>query len=323
MKFFTKRLPAMMVVLSVAAVVLTGCGNVSNVNGAVTAKMVVEQSVAAMEKMMAQPTPASQANVIGPRYSVLPNWEVDYEQIRTDLIGSSAMTMYMAEYLAQNDILEEGKTYIDYSPEGANGVKSEFVFCMENMNDGITIKITADQNTNTMLYFYYDYNSMQPTKSIFAQFAENGVLVILFNYKSNEAVEFWLVVDSKMNETFKKSMEEKNMSFDKFSEYDISEYTIAKGNLQTQNIGAYKYSVEINDDSVDKLENPVDETTVTELFNAVYAQVKEYLVEPKKLNTTSAESKKFFEKMMWYAMSRSYALAGIPMPEDMPETMPE
>lgn len=323
MKFFTKRLPVILVVLSVAAVVLTGCGNVSNVNGAVTAKVVVEQSVAAMEKMMAQPTTVSQDNVIGPRYSVLPNWEVDYEQIRKDFVGAPAMAMYMAEYLAQNDILEEGKTYIDYSPEGANGVKSEFVFCMENMNDGITIKITADQNTNTMLYFYYDYNSMQPTKSIFAQFAENGVLVILFNYKTNEAVEFWLVVDSKMNETFKKSMEEKNMSFDKFSEYDISEYTIAKGNFQTQNIGAYKYSVEINDDSVDKLENPVDETTVTELFNAVYAQVKEYLEEPKKLNTTSAESKTFFERMMWYAMYESYTLAGLPLPEGMPETMPE
>ena len=323
MKFFTKRLPVILVVLSVAAVVLTGCGNVSNVNGAVTAKIVVEQSVAAMEKMMAQPTTVSQANVIGPRYSVLPNWEVDYEQIRTDLIGSSAMTMYMAEYLAQNDILKEGKTYIDYSPEGANGVKSEFVFCMENMNDGITIKITADQNTNTMLYFYYDYNAMQPTKSIFAQFAENGVLVILFNYKTNEAVEFWLEVDTEMNETFKKSMEEKNMSFDKFSEYDISEYTIAEGNFKTQNIEAYKYSVDMDESKDHYLKESVDEETITKLFNAVYAQVKEYLVEPKKLNTTSAESKKFFEKMMWYAMSRSYALAGRPTPEDMPETMPE
>ena len=38
MKVFTKRLPAMMVVLSVVAVMLTSCGNVSNSNDAVDAK---------------------------------------------------------------------------------------------------------------------------------------------------------------------------------------------------------------------------------------------------------------------------------------------
>ena len=311
MKFFTKRLPAMMVVLSVAAVVLTSCGNVSNVNGAVTAKVVVEQSVAAMENMMAQPTPVSQANVIGPRYSVLPNWKVDYEQIRTDLIGTSAMTMYMAEYLAENDILKEGKTYTDVVEEA----NLKFVFLMENTNEGVQIKMnhyTGDtMETDILLDFHYDYNAMQPTKSIFAQFEENGVLVTLFNYKTNEAVEFWLVVDSEMNETFKKSMEEKNMGFDKFSEYNISEYTIAKGNFQTQNIEAYKYSVEIKDESVDKLETPVNEKTVTELFNAVYAQVKDYCKSPEVMDTKNAEDRAFYRDMFLYAMSKSSALAGV------------
>ena len=127
MKFFTKRLPVILVVLSVAAVVLTGCGNVSNVNGAVTAKVVVEQSVAAMEKMMAQPTTVSQANVIGPHYSVvMPNSKVDYESTRQGMIGVSSMSMYMAEYLAENDILEEGKTYTDVVEEA----NLKFVFLM-------------------------------------------------------------------------------------------------------------------------------------------------------------------------------------------------
>ena len=325
MKVFTKRLPAMMVVLSVAAVMLTSCGNVSNSNDAVDAKMIVEQSVAAMEKMMAQPTPASQANVTGPHYSVvMPNSKVDYEQIRTDLIGSSAMTMYMAEYLAKNDILKEGKTYTDVVEEA----NLKFVFLMENTNEGVQIKMnqyTGDtMETDILLDFHYDYNAMQPTKSIFAQFKEEeGVLVTLFNYKTNEAVEFWLVVDSEMNETFKKSMEEKNMSFDKFSEYGISGYTIAKGDFKAQNIEAYKYSDEITEQSSDKLETPVEEETVTELFNAVYAQVKDYCKSPEVMDTKNAEDRAFYRDMCLYAYPKANELAGASLPEGTPETMPE
>lgn len=324
MKFFTKRLPVILVVLSVAAVVLTGCGNVSNTNSAVTAKVVVEESVAAMEKMMAQPTTVSQANVIGPRYSVvMPNSKVDYESTRQGMIGASSLTMYMAEYLAQNDILKEGKTYTDVVEEA----NLKFVFLMENTNEGIQIKMnqyTDDTMDGDMLLdFQYDYNAMQPTKSIFAQFAENGVLVILFNYKTNEAVEFWLEVDTEMNETFKKSMEEKNMSFDKFSEYDISEYTIAEGNFKTQNIEAYKYSVDMDESKAHYLKESVDEETITKLFNAVYAQVKDYCKSPEVMDTTNAEDKEFYKEMYLYANSKAMELAGIPMPEDMPETMPE
>lgn len=325
MKFFTKKLPAMMVVLSVAAVVLTGCGNVSNSNDAVDAKMVVEQSVAAMEKMMAQSTPASQANVTGPHYSVvMPNSKVDYESTRQGMIGVSSLTMYMAEYLAENDILEEGKTYIDSCRETFKGedVTIKFVFLTENTNEGVQIKMNQYTNVtmdfDILLDFQYDYNAMQPTKSIFAQFAENSVFVILYNYKTNEAVEFWLEVDSKMNETFKKSMEEKNMSFDKFDEYDISGYTIAEGNFKTQNIEAYQ-----RNDEPEKEELSVDEETITKLFNAVYAQVKDYCKSPEVIDTTNAESRVFFEEMYLHANSKAMELAGIPMPEDMPETMPE
>ena len=317
MKFFTKKLPAMMVVLSVAAVVLTGCGNVSNSNDAVDAKMVVEQSVAAMEKMMAQSTPASQANVTGPHYSVvMPNSKVDYENTRQGMIMASSMSMYMAEYLAQYNILEEGKIYKDYSPEDANGVKSEFIFYMENMNDGVKIKVIPDQNTNTMLYFYYDYNSMQPTKSIFAQWSGNVIVVILFDYKTNEVVELYFNAEYLL--TLKSHLKEKKLSFTNFSTFGFTSYEIAKLNTKTYELEVYKYQRGGEADN----EN-VEETKVAALFDSVYAQVKEYLVEPEKLNTTSAESKKFFEKMMWYAMSKSYALAGKPMPEDMPENMPE
>lgn len=317
MKFFTKRLPAMMVVLSVAAVVLTGCGNVSNSNDAVTAKMVVEQSVAAMEKMMAQPTPASQANVIGPHYSVvMPNSQVDYEQIRTDLIGPSATTMYMAEYLAKNDILKEGKTYIDAFTDVVEGTEEtiKFVTYTENTNEGVQIKMnqsTGDTMGNDILLdFQYDYNAMSPTKSIFAQFNEKSVLVILFNYKTNEAVEFWLNLDSEMNETFKKSMEEKNMSFDKFSEYNISGYTIAKGNFQTQNIEAYQRLMPRNGEP-EKEELSVDEKTVTALFNTVYEQVKDYCKSPEVMDTTNAEDKEFYKEMCLYAYPKLGELAGV------------
>lgn len=312
MKFFTKRLPAMMVVLSVAAVVLTSCGNVSNTNSAVDAKVVIEQSVAAMENMMAQPTTVSQANVIGPQYSILPNWEVDYGQIRKDLVGSPAMTMYMAEYFAKNDILKAGKTYIDSFED--SGIAIKCIASMENTNEGVQIKMNmhkGDSMTDILLDFHYDYNAKQPTESIFAQFAEEGVLVTLFNYKTNEAVEFWLVVDSEMNETFKKSIEEKNMSFDKFSEYNISGYTIAKGNFQTQNIEAYKYSNEITEESSDKLETPVEEETVTDLFNDVYAQVRDYCKSPEVMDSTNAENRVFYKDMFLYAYPKAGELAGV------------
>jgi hypothetical protein len=318
----------MMVVLSVVAVMLTSCGNVSNTNSAVTAKVVVEESVAAMENMMALPTPASQANVIGPQYSILPNWEVNYDQIRKDLVGSAAMTMYTAEYLVKNDILKEGKTYIDSFTDENEGseIAIKCIASMENTNEGVQIKMNmheGDSMTDILLDFHYDYNAKQPTESIFAQFAEEGVLVTLFNYKTNEAVEFWLVVDSEMNETFKKSIEEKNMSFDKFSEYGISEYTIAKGDFKVQNIEAYKYSNKITAESSDKLETPVEEETVTDLFNDVYAQVKDYCKSPEVMDSTNAENRVFYKDMFSYAMYESYTLAGLQLPEGMPETKPE
>ena len=228
------------------------------------------------------------------------------------MIATSAMTMYMAEYLAENDILKEGKTYVDAFTDDSEGeeVTIKFVAYTENTNEGVQIKMnqyTGDtMETDILLDFHYDYNAMQPTKSIFAQFDENSVIVTLFNYKTNEAVEFWLVVDSEMNETFKKSM-----GFDKFSEYNISEYTIAKGNFQTQNIEAYKYSTRITDGSDGKLENHIDEKTVTELFNAVYAQVKDYCKSPEVMDTKNAEDRAFYRDMFLYAMSKSSALAGV------------
>lgn len=320
MKVFTKRLPAMMVVLSVVAVMLTSCGNVSNSNDAVDAKMIVEQSVAAMEKMMAQPTPASQANVTGPHYSVvMPNSKVDYESTRQGMIGTSSMSMYMAEYLAQYNILEEGKIYKDYSPEDQSGAKSEFIFCMENMNDGVKIKVIPDQNKNTVLHFYYDYNSMQPTKSIFAQWSGNMIVVILFDYKTNEVMELYF--DAEYPLTLKSHLKEKMLSFTNFRTFGFTSYEIAKLNTKTYELEVYKYQSGVMADK--ELNENVDETKVAALFDSVYEQVKEYLVEPEKLNTASAEPKKFFERMMWYAMSKSYALAGVEMPEDMPETMPE
>ena len=320
MKFFTKRLPAMMVVLSVAAVVLTGCGNVSNVNGAVTAKIVVEQSVAAMEKMMAQPTPASQANVIGPHYSVvMPNSKVDDASTRKGMIMASSMPMYMAEYFALNNILEEGKIYKDYSPEDPSGVKSEFIFCMENMNDGVKIKVIQDQNDNTVLYFYYDYNSMQPTKSICAQWSGDMIVVILFDYKTNEVME--LCFEAEYPLTLKSYLNEKKLSFTNFSTFGFTSYEIAKLDTETNILEVYKYQKYVEDN--DKLTDDVDEQKVEDLFNSVYEQVKEHLVEPEKLNTASAESKTFFERMMWYARYESYTLAGLQLPEGMPETMPE
>ena len=320
MKFFTKRLPAMMVVLSVAAVVLTGCGNVSNVNGAVTAKIVVEQSVAAMEKMMAQPTPASQANVIGPHYSVvMPNSKVDYESTRQGLIMTSSTGMYMAEYFALNNILEEGKIYKDYSPEDPSGVKSEFIFCMENMNDGVKIKIIKDQDVNTVLYFYYDYNSMQPTKSIFAEWSGDMIIVVLFDYKTNEVME--LCFEAEYPLTLKSHLNEKKLSFTNFETFSFKSYEIGKLDTETNILEVYRYQKEVMEEN--KLTDDVDEQKVEDLFNSVYKQVKEHLVEPEKLNTASAESKTFFERMMWYAMYESYNLADLPLPPDMPETMPE
>ena len=121
--------------------------------------------------------------------------------------------------------------------------------------------------------------------------------------------------------TLKSHLKEKKLSFTNFSTCGFTDYVITKLNTKTYELEVYSYTQKVLDEN--KLSEDVEETKVAALFGAVYAQVKEYLVEPEKLNTTSAESKKFFEKMMWYAMSRSYDLAGKPMPEDMPETMPE
>ena len=308
MKFFTKKLPAMMVVLSVAAVVLTGCGNVSNSNDAVDAKMVVEQSVAAMEKMMAQPSPASQANVTGPHYSVvMPNSKVDYESTRQRLIMASSISMYMAEYLAQDNILENGKLYEDSFVD--EGDQIAFVFRMDNITNGVKIAmnlhINNEMTSNVMLHFYYDYKSKQPMKSIFTQFTDQMVNIALFDYTTNEVMELSFSADDPL--TLKNHLKEKKLSFTNFSTFGFSNYEIGKLNTKTYEIEVYKYLRNVMNEN--KLTETVDETKVIALFNTVYTQVKEYLVEPAKLNTTSAEPKEFYKKMHIYASSKAEKLA--------------
>ena len=123
-------------VLALAVVVLTGCGNVSNSSGAqeqgVDAKRIVQESVVAMEKMV-DDEPTSQASKLFST-AFAPNVSYTLEDAKKNAILSSAINVYMSEYLVDKGDIDFGTTYKD-------SVDKEIVLLMpDNTGDPLSLE---------------------------------------------------------------------------------------------------------------------------------------------------------------------------------------
>ena len=312
-----KFMLAALVLLALAVVVLTSCGNVSNSSGtqeqSAYAKRIVQESVVAMEKMMG-PAPAPQSSkLFSATYA--PNHEFRLPEVKKLVLEASAINMYLSEYLVEAGMFDFGSTYKDSytmfmwseSEEEKIEVKMEVAIRMEMVEDGVMSRIVnrgvaLDDPQETRLYFFYDYELMEPSHIIcIAPRDDNQRAFIELNYKTNEAVWWEFTADAKKSTTIQTALEQNNFSFATLVENGMEDYAVAKMNVQTGAGKAYEYRT--NDDPLYSGEPSVStgefgtQEEAAALFDELYATAKDFLVE-EKLNFDTAEQKVFAQEMM-------------------------
>ena len=203
---------------------MAGCENGSGSAGGnlADAKLVIRESVDAMEQMMSE-SPTGQSPQTSQRLSsVLPNTAVDEKKLKEGVIGFASMNMYMAEYLVENDVIDFDTTYTD-NPDDTTKVS----FHMERMEDG-TIKMLQEiDGKGVSLYFDYNYELMEPNSVVCVQFDEKGALVSTLDFQTKEAVLLVFKVDPDKFSTLWSALEEKSFGFDKLVEGDVLWYEVA------------------------------------------------------------------------------------------------
>ena len=291
-------------VLALAVVVLTGCGNVSNSSGAqeqgVDAKRIVQESVVAMEKMV-DDEPTSQASKLFST-AFAPNVSYTIEDAKKNAILSSAINVYMSEYLVDKGDIDFGTTYKD-------SVDKEIVLLMEEMEDGVKTRIYQSSDTeymDTRLYFCYDYDSMKPLCTICVQFTNKNIEFAQLDYKTNNTWYWQIEVqDSGKYAKVRTALEEKSFTFNTLVDNDIDSYHVAKVNVQNSQGTAYCYKkgeVGVTQDGAAATQD--DAAT---LFSQAYSVAKDFLTEGK-LDSATAKEKVFFGDMMSHGKTKIEAL---------------
>ena len=310
MKKSKKLMLAALVLLALAVVVLTSCGNVSNSSGAqgADAKRIVQESVDAFEQMMGTAPAPQTSKLFSTTYA--PNCELGFPEVKKFVLDASAMNMYTSEYLVEAGMFDFGSTYKDSytmvmwseSEEEKIEVKMEVAIRMEMVEDGVMSRIVnhgeaIGGSQEVRLYFFYDYELMEPSRTIcIAPRDDNQRAFIELNYKTNEAVWWEFTADAKKSTTIQTALEQNNFSFATLVENGMEDYVVAKMNVQTGAGKAYEYdtSVEEPSDSTDGFGTQEDAAT---LFNEVYATAKDFLIK-EKLDFDTAEQKVFAQEMM-------------------------
>lgn len=321
MKKSKKLMLAALVLLALAVVVLTSCGNVSNSSGAqgADAKRIVQESVDAFEQMMGTAPAPQTSKLFSTTYA--PNYEFGLLEVKGHVFQASALNMYISEYLVEAGMFDFGSTYKDFfvDPEDPELGKMEVAIRMEMVEDGVMSRIvnreTATGITREVrFYFFYDDELMEPSRTIcIAPRDDNQRAFIELNYKTNEAVWWDFTADAKNFASVQTALEKDTFSFATLVENGIEDYAVAKMNVQTGVGEAYEYRT--NDDPLYDGEPSVStgefgtQKKAAALFDKVYATAKDFLVE-EKLDFDTAEQKVFAQEMMESAGRKVQELTG-------------
>lgn len=299
---------AALVLLALAVVVLTSCGNVSNSSGtqekSAYAKRIVQESVVAMEKMMGTAPAPQTSKLFSTTYA--PNCELGFPEVKKFVLEASAFNVYISEYLVEAGMFDFGSTYKD-SYTMVMGSESEeeemeVAIRMEMVEDGVMSRIVNSGDAiggsqETRLYFFYDYELMEPSRTIcIPPRDDNQRAFIELNYKTNEAVWWEFTADAENFASVQTALEQNNFSFATLVENGMEDYVVAKMNVQTGAGKAYEYDTSAEEPSVSTSEFGTQEEVAT-LFNEVYATAKDFLIK-EKLNFDTAEQKVFAQEMM-------------------------
>lgn len=321
MKKSKKLMLAALVLLALAVVVLTSCGNVSNSSGAqgADAKRIVQESVVAFEQMMGTAPAPQTSKLFSTTYA--PNYEFGLLEVKGHVFQASALNMYISEYLVEAGMFDFGSTYKDsYSdPEDPELGMMDVAIRMEMVEDGVMSRIvnreTATGITQEMrFYFFYDYELMEPSRTIcIPPCDDNERAFIELNYKTNEAVWWDFTADAKNFDSVQTALEQKTFSFATLVENGMEDYAVAKMDVETGAGESYEYRT--NDDP-SYAEEPSDSTgefgtqeEAATLFNEVYATAKDFLIK-EELDFDTAEQKVFAQEMMESAGRKVQELTG-------------
>ena len=316
-----KFMLAALVLLALAVVVLTSCGNVSNSSGAqeqgVDAKRIVQESVVAMEKMMG-PAPAPQSSkLFSATYA--PNYKIELPYVKEFVLEASALNVYLSEYLVEAGMFDFGSTYKDsfVDPEKPESGKMEVAIRMEMVEDGVMSRIVNSGDAiggsqETRLYFFYDYELMKPSRTICIPPRDyNQRAFIELNYKTNEAVWWDFTADAENFASVQTALEKDTFSFATLVANGMEDYVVAKMNVQTGEGKAYEYRENPNHSGGTSSSTDTFGTQeeVTALFDELYDTAKDFLVE-EKLDFDTAEQKDFAQEMMEFGNAKVKELTG-------------
>jgi len=310
MKKSKKLMLAAFVLLALAVVVLTSCGNVSNSSGAqgADAKRIVQESVDAFEQMMGTAPAPQTSKLFSTTYA--PNYEFGLLEVKGHVFQASALNMYISEYLVEAGMFDFGSTYKDFfvDPEDPELGKMEVAIRMEMVEDGVMSRIvnreTATGITREVrFYFFYDDELMEPSRTIcIAPRDDNERAFIELNYKTNEAVWWDFTADAENFASVQTALEQNTFSFTTLVENGMEAYAVAKMNVQTGAGKAYEYRTNSTGEFGTQEE-------AAALFDKVYATAKDFLGE-EKLDFDTAVQKDFAQEMMESAGRKVQELTG-------------
>ena len=310
MKKSKKLMLAAFVLLALAVVVLTSCGNVSNSSGAqgADAKRIVQESVDAFEQMMGTAPAPQTSKLFSTTYA--PNYEFGLLEVKGHVFQASALNMYISEYLVEAGMFDFGSTYKDFfvDPEDPELGKMEVAIRMEMVEDGVMSRIvnreTATGITREVrFYFFYDDELMEPSRTIcIAPRDDHQRAFIELNYKTNEAVWWDFTADAENFASVQTALEQNTFSFTTLVENGMEAYAVAKMNVQTGAGKAYEYRTNSTGEFGTQEE-------AAALFDKVYATAKDFLGE-EKLDFDTAVQKDFAQEMMESAGRKVQELTG-------------
>ena len=322
-----KFMLAAFVLLALAVVMLTSCGNVSNSSGAqeqgVDAKRIVQESVVAMEKMMG-PAPAPQSSkLFSATYA--PNDKIELPYVEKFVLEASAFNAYLSEYLVEAGMFDFGSTYKDSytmfmwseSEEEKIEVKMEVAIRMEMVEDGVMSRIVNSGDAiggsqETRLYFFYDYELMKPSRTIcIPPRDDNQRAFTELNYKTNEAVWWDFTADAENFASVQTALEKDTFSFATLVANGMEDYVVAKMNVQTGAGKAYEYRENPNHSGGTSSSTDTFGTQkeVAALFDELYDTAKDFLVE-EKLDFDTAKQMDFAQEMMEFGNAKVKELTG-------------
>lgn len=270
----------------------------------VSANEIITQSIAQMENMMGIEKKAEATKATA---YVAPNYNVDYAHERLSVLRGSGSALYFTEYLA-NDSYDFETDTVYKDTVVAEGMTLQFYAKKSIVEGGVHVSLEMHQIQGDMenvspiqIYFDYDYKAQKPSKTTIVSASETenfyDIAVAQFDYSTKIAYSYNFQILTSDTTALKEALTGQSLDFEKFSTYLVGNYVFAKLHTDTNTIESYGYKVGQTDEV-----NATSEQ-VSELYETIYAEVKNACVPVALLDTSTVVEKVYYVDMYAYAIN--------------------